>query len=88
MSDLSEAQLAEHCWSLHAAVLRVQGLRRRQATPGDPLLAQHRREAEQAVAAAKAGLHRALLAEGWSPPAHVVELLLDGAIPRQAQRVE
>ena len=65
--------LLTHFWSLHAAVLKRDGLEdRMRAGPLDQELLDRSLAAAEGVLAARSALYRQLMSQGWTPPAALV----------------
>lgn len=74
MTDDRDHALLERFWTLHAALLRRDGLelRWRHRTPVDQL-GERTLSAADGVLRARAELFRYLIDSGWTPPAHVLD---------------
>lgn len=74
MENDKDADLLDHFWVLHAAILKRDGLeaRMRSGAP-DEELCDRSLAASEAVLAARSGLYRHLMSQGWTPPETTVK---------------
>jgi hypothetical protein len=82
MEHDKDADLLGHFWVLHAAILKRDGLEARMRTgSADDELFDRSLAASEAVLAARSGLYRYLMAQGWTPPeATVKDLAYDESV--------
>lgn len=74
MDKSRDHELLGHFWTLHAAVIRRDGLEERMRSGQlDQDLLDRSLAAAEAVLEARAGLYRHLMKAGWTPPPAVVK---------------
>jgi len=91
MDSDRDVDLLSHFWALHAALLKRDGLEARMRTgAADAEMFDRSLAAAEGVLAARSGLYRYLISQGWTPPDTTVrdlvydEIVLsetDGAVP-------
>lgn len=73
MTEDRDAELLSCFWSLHAAIIKRDGLEERlRSGAADPALLDRSLAAAEGVLLARAGLYRHLMRSGWTPPDVVV----------------
>ena len=72
-----DAELLTCFWSLHAAIIKRDGIEERlRSGPADEVLLDRSLAAAEGVLLARAGLYRHLMRSGWTPPSTVVKDLV------------
>lgn len=76
MDSDRDVELLSHFWLLHAAILRRDGIESRLRTDAaDEDLRGRSLSAAEGLLAARSGLFRYLMAQGWTPPESVLKAL-------------
>ncbi|MCW2714513.1 MAG: hypothetical protein JWN88_1560 [Frankiales bacterium] len=69
MDSDRDVDLLSHFWALHAALLKRDGLEARMRTgAADEEMFDRSLAAAEGVLAARSGLYRYLISQGWTPP--------------------